>query len=335
MEILNNLFRLCRIKTCRNIPGGRGITTFFLAILLACNPDNQKASQKMKATFVRSQELKGYPSGSTISFHENRLYLMGDDALSLQILDTGLQLKQEIRFFNNEFVRIAKAEKADIESSEWIVTNNKAQLWLFGSGSLSPQRDSAFHFDPETQNIERIDLGNFYQKLRETGIAELNLEAAALINDLLLFGSRGNLTNPQNYLIQTNASDFPAGSAVKKIPIDLPDGAGISGMSYLPDHNILFITASKENTATAYDDGEIGESYLGAIYKFSDKLSASTIYPDEWIVLSTLHPDFIRQKIESICTLKSGSDENIIAILVSDDDKGGTRLFSLTLDFKE
>ena len=289
----------------------------------------------MKATFVRSQILEGYPSGSTISFYEDQLYLMGDDASTLQILDTGLKLKQEIRFFDNKQTRIEKAEKADIESSEWIVVNNRPKLWLFGSGSLSPQRDSAFHFDPETQNIERVDLGNFYQKLRQTGIAELNLEAAALVNDLLLFGSRGNLTHPQNYLIQTTASDFPEGTAIKKIRIDLPNEAGISGMSYLPDRDILFITASKENTATAYDDGEIGESYLGAIYKLSDKLPASTIYPDEWIVLSALHPDLTRQKIESICTLTSHNDQDITAILESDDDKGGTQLFSLTLRLEE
>ena len=285
----------------------------------------------MKARFVRSQELKGYPSGSTISFYKNQLYLMGDDASSLQILDTGFILMHQIRFFNNEQERIAKAEKADIESSEWIVINSKARLWLFGSGSLSPQRDSAFHFDPQSQKIERVDLSNFYQKLRKTGIPELNLEAAALVNDLLLFGSRGNLTNPQNYLIQTTASDFPAGTAIKKNAIDLPEGAGISGMSYLPDHDILLITASKENTTTAYDDGEIGESYLGAIYKFSDKLNASALHPDEWIALSNLHPDFTRQKIESICTLKSGKDHDINAILVSDDDKGLTRLFEIQL----
>ena len=327
---MTKLFRLPQRLKMRNISGYKETMLFFLAILIACNPDNKKASQKMKAKFVRSQVLTGYPSGSTISFYKDRLYLMGDDASSMIILDSGFTVMKTIQFFENDAGRIKKTEKADIESSEWIVTNNKAQLWLFGSGSLSPQRDSAFKFDPETQKIERVDLTSFYQDLRNTGILELNIEAAALVNDVLLFGSRGNLTNPQNYLLPTSATDFLSAGALRKILLNLPDGAGISGMSYLQKFDILLVTSSKESTATAYDDGEIGESNLAIIYNFSGKLSGPEIAPDDWIDLSTLHPYFTRQKIESICTLKAENGE-VTAILVSDDDKGITRLFEIKL----
>lgn len=290
----------------------------------------------MFAQFERSEELKDYPSGSTISFYQDKLYLMGDDASSLLVLDRDFKVKEEIRLFPGDAGRIKKTQKADIESSEWIVNDNKAKLWLFGSGSLSPQRDSAFRFDPETKSIERIDLSPLYTKLRQSEIRDLNIEGTAMVKNTLIFGSRGNLTNKQNHFIQTSLAGLSGNNTLPRvIPLNLPDGMGISGISYLADQDILLVTTSTENTATAFDDGEIGESCLGVIYHFSDKLSESHIGTDDWIVLSDLHPDFKGQKIESICTLEVQSDGRVSAILVSDDDKGTTRLFSLKLQFPQ
>ena len=310
--------------------------TFFLLLfsaLTACNPDKQRTDKNMFTEFIASQTLTEYPSGSTISYFDGHLYLMGDDASKLIILDSAFNQKREIQFFVNDEYRIQKAEKADIESSEWILKDNKAKLWLFGSGSLSPQRDSAFCFDPQTQTVDRVDLGKFYQKLHQAGIPELNIEAAATVKDRLVFGSRGNLTNKQNFLIYISANDFPEDTSPSIVPINLPDDAGISGMSYLADLDILLITASKENTATAYDDGEIGESYLGAIYNFSEKIADAAVKPDEWFTLSELHPEFAVQKVESICTLRSDESE-VTAVLVSDNDQGATKLFTVRLRFE-
>ena len=300
--------------------------------LNACNSDKQSTDKNMYTEFIKSQILTEYPSGSTISFHNGHLYLMGDDASKLVILDSELNLKQEIQFFPGDEYRIRKAEKADIESSEWITKDNKPKLWLFGSGSLSPQRDSAFCFDPQTQTVDRMDLGSFYRKLHHAGIPELNIEAAAIVKDNLVFGSRGNLTNKQNHLIYTSTGNFPEDTTFSIVPINLPDDAGISGMSYQADLDILLITASKENTATAYDDGEIGESYLGAVYNFSDRITDAAIKPDAWLALSELHPEFAVQKIESICTLSSNTSE-IITVLVADNDQGTTKLFTVRLRF--
>ena len=288
----------------------------------------------MLAEFLLSEELSEYPSGSTISYYNEHFYLMGDDASALLVLDRGLKAVREIPLFTGDNKRIAKAEKADIEASEWIIYDGKAKLWLFSSGSLSPQRDSAFCFDPETGTIDRHTLGGFYRQLHKAGIAELNIEAAASVKDLLVFGSRGNASNKQNYLIQTSLSSFPDASAFKLIQVNLPAGVGISGMSYLAADDILLMTTSTENTASAYDDGEIGESSLGFIYGISEKLANRSVTPEDWIELSTLHPEFKGQKIESITTQEVVRGETI-ATLVSDDDKGRTRLFSLRLNMAD
>ena len=306
-----------------------------LVMLMSCNPDNSRKTSNMFAEFERSEELKDYPSGSTISFYQDKLYLMGDDASSLLILGKDFKVQEKIPFFPGDAGRIQKAQKADIESSEWIMNDNEAKHWLFGSGSSSPQRDSAFRFDPETKSVERIDLSTFYNKLRHSEIRDLNIEGTAMVKNSLLFGSRGNLTNKQNYFIQTSLAALSGEGSPRVVALNLPDGMGISGMSYLADLDILLLTTSTENTASAYDDGEIGESCLGVIYHFSDKLSGSSIGTDDWIVLSELDAVFKGQKIESICTSGVQNDGRVSAVLVSDDDKGTTRLFSLKLDFRE
>lgn len=302
-----------------------------MATLMSCNPDNPGKKSDMFATFIRSAELKNYPSGSTISYYQDHLYLMGDDASSLLVLDKDFQVKEEIRVFPGDSGRIKKTEKADIESSEWMMADNKAKLWLFGSGSLSPQRDSAFCFDPETKSTERIDLSAFYENLRQSRIRDLNIEGAAMVKSFLIFGSRGNLTNKQNHFLQTTPAELTGGKPPRIIRLNLPDGLGISGMSYLAERDILLLTTSTENTSTAFDDGKIGESSLGLIDHFSEKLTQPEISTDKWIVLPDLHADFKGQKIESLCIADIESDGGISAILVSDDDRGTTKLFKVNL----
>lgn len=297
-----------------------------------CSLTNQKLTHKMTLKYIGSKKMENYPSGSTMSIYDKRIYVMGDDALSLVVLDDDFEMIDSIEFFKNDENRIEKAKKADIESSEWLVKNGISKLWLFGSGSLSPQRDSAFCFDPNTRKIERIDMGVFYQKIKNLGILELNIEATALIDNQLVFGSRGNLNNKQNYLILSSASAFPEPRNLKTILLDLPEKAGISGLWYLPDDDVLLMTSSEENTGNAYDDGEIGESYFGIIYQASQKMVKIRLLPDEWIKLSTLHSDLSKQKVESVSAIKSGQGYKLI--LISDDDQGGTKLFNLNLQIR-
>lgn len=308
------------------------LTRFLLlfGLFAGCGSKQQPVKNNMLAQFIKSQKLENYPSGSTISYYNDRFYVMGDDASSLLILDTELNVVQEIPLFTSQNGRIAKADKADIEASDWIIINGKPKLWLFSSGSLSPQRDSAFWFEPETGRTERISFEGFHQKLTKAGIAELNIEAATTVNNSLLLGSRGNTSNPQNYLVKTLASDVPGTVDLQIIHLNLPDQAGISGMFYLEEEDILLVTTSTEETDSSYDDGLIGASSLGFVYNISEKLSGDPLTPTGWINLPALHADFEGQKIESVSAHSSEAGE-IIATLVSDDDKGGTRLFRLKL----
>jgi hypothetical protein len=250
---------------------------------------------------------------------------MGDDARTLLVLNERLDIQDAITLFPGSDVRVNKAEKADIESSEWI--DNK--LYLFGSGSMSSVRDSGFVFDPESQKSLRLELGPFYHRIRENGIEDLNLEGATLVKDHLVLANRRNLGNRDNYLI-VNPLERLLQTISKVVKLNLPGYAGVSGLTYLPKHDLLILTASEEETSSTYDDGAIGESYLGLIENFSEKLSLNEIVPDQWFQLSKIHDDYSGQKIESVCTRKSVDGQTEL-LLVADNDNGTTKVFCMAM----
>jgi hypothetical protein len=104
----------------------------------------------------------------------------------------------------------------------------------------------------------------------------------------------------------------------------------VSGLAYVPEKDLLILTASEEETSDSYNDGVIGESYLGLVSEVSDKLAQPEIAPDQWITLTEIHKNFIGQKIESVCALAPEGDK-LILFLVADNDTGTTGIFNLQL----
>ena len=297
---------------------------FLLCTLYCCqtfNPQNTKT----QLTYISSAEVGQYPSGSTISFHKEHFYLMGDEARSLIVLDTSLTITDTIEVFPGTVSRIQKVDKADIESSEWI----GGRLYLFGSGSVTTTRDSGFVFNPDDRQVLRLDLGVFYRKMINTGIPALNLEGAALVKDHLIFANRSNLSNNENYLL-LNPINHLLQDITKAIRFKLPGDAGVSGLTYLPKEDLLIFTASEEDTGSTYDDGAIGGSYVGLIRNISAKLTMDEVAPDNWMPLVEVHTDFVGQKIESVCAYNEDTDKTEL-LLVADNDDGTSKVFRVAL----
>ena len=61
--------------------------------------------------------LANFPSGSSINYYENKLYLLGDDARIIIILDTHYNVVDSLRLFDYPEKRIPKSQKIDLESS--------------------------------------------------------------------------------------------------------------------------------------------------------------------------------------------------------------------------
>ena len=266
-----------------------------------------------------------YPSGSTICFMNDLFYIMGDDASEILILNDKLVEVERVPLFpKNENIRIPKATKADIEASVVIRQNGIDCILFLGSGSVSPHRDYAYLFEPESKNIRRIDFSDFYDQLRNQ-FAHLNIEAATMLGKSLALGIRANRSNPDNYIALAIPGKFTP-EFQRKVLLKLPvEHTGISGMDYDGERDILFITFSSENTSNSYDDGEIGESYLAIIQEAADQIQKSELYISSLTKLSDLGPEFKFQKVEAVSLTRDNSQ----LLMVADNDQGNTNLFRI------
>ncbi|MEI3800825.1 MULTISPECIES: DUF6929 family protein [unclassified Chitinophaga] len=287
-------------------------------------------------TLICTLLLPDFPSASAVEFHDGRLYLIGDDATCIQVLDKDYCVIKSIPISGITDKRIAKAEKADYEASALITLHGKT--YLLASGSLATEKRRQLMLlplpDGDSASIQFIPYPPaFATQLLNSGINELNIEGAAVVNNTLLLSNRGNNTWPQNQLILTKPGFWEqAVPPVSVVPFTLltptPVFAGVSELCYVPEKDLLLCTLSSEATANAYDDGDIGDSYIGWISNISRKLSQTTLTPDGMLNLTTADPAFKGEKIEGICL--ESIRENVLTLhLVSDNDAGASRLFKV------
>lgn len=281
-----------------------------------------------------SVEFPDIPSASGIEYDNGLFYIAGDDACCIYCLDDDFALVSVTPIPGPDQYRIPKKEKKDWESLAIVGVEGSKALLLLGSGSLSPQRDHAAIWDFGQESPSISDLGPFYTQLRSNGLTELNIEAATAFGNGILLGNRGHKHHPYNTLIYSPVVDIwksPASPHCSQLilPEETTGFAGISGLAWWPERDWLFFTASSEDTANVYDDGEIGESRVGLIRNASMALLKDKVWPDEWIALEGISPVFFKKKIESICLRESGNTPELI--LVADNDDGSSHLFRLLM----
>lgn len=299
-----------------------------LAILILSIP-NKGAAQVLE--LLKTTHFSSYPSASTLAYYNERLYVMGDDAVQLLVLDKDHQAVDSLRLFKGSEKRLAKDTKADIESSVIMQKGGQRFLVLFSSFS-SPTRQQLFAIDLHTKKIKRNFKG-FAQQPALSEIKEWNIEGAACVGNKLLFSNRANYTYKTNYLLVLNANlkkGFEKNNP-KVISLQLPatkNVIGVSGLTYLVKEDLLLLTATTEITDNAYTDGEIGDSYLGYITNLSAKLKDSSIRVDGLLNLSPVLKHASLQKIESV-TVEEVVGNKAILHLASDNDNGESTLFKL------
>lgn len=285
----------------------------------------------MKIKLLDFKENTEYPSGSGIEYFDGQVYLAGDDAADVLIMDKKWRELGRIKIFENFDDRIPKDVKSDLEATTVLFVNEVPHLLIVGSGSREPHRNKAILVNLHSNNFADYNVEIFYNRLKESGIHDLNIESAAVVEDLLILGNRGNKKNETNHIIITQP-DFwkqPENAEIRIIPIELEDDfAELSGLSYSPKNDTLLFTASKEERDNSYDDGKIGESYFGVIENAYRKLYRKKVKITEQVMLSDLYEEFKGQKVESVC-IQSDKTGRMKVHLVADNDRGGSFLFKI------
>lgn len=280
---------------------------------------------------LKTTQLDNFPSASSLAFFKNNLYVLGDDAPDVLILNNKHEKIQDMELFAAEGKRIQKEEKADLESSA--LFSNKNENYLIGISSFSAEnRNKVLVFDlsnpPFTLKILTVN-----NPFRNLGIEETNIEGAAFVNQKLLLSNRANNTHKTNYLIVVGfdrEKGIDLGEAAK-INLVLPqtkEVTGISGLDYIKEKDLLLFVASTENTADATSDGTIGDSYLGFISNISKKLHNQELKADSMISFSTATTNKKFYKLESIA-VESVHGNELTLHLAADNDDGKSTLFKV------
>ncbi|HUS02838.1 MAG TPA: hypothetical protein VMY77_13970 [Chitinophagaceae bacterium] len=300
---------------------------FFLLLIAGCTSDYK---------FNNSKILNDYPSGSGITYLNDRIYLIGDDASYILITDTAFKSIDSIGFIGSLQKRIPKELKPDLEGLTVVSINKLPQILLVGSGSLMPYRNSGWLINPINKQKTELDLNTFYNRLRKEGMDALNIEGVATIPRGIVLASRGNKSFRENYLIFT-ANEFwdnQDSVEIRKCKVgtntDTASFQGVSGLEYSKASDQLLLTVSTENTNSATEDGIIGKSYLWIINNISAKRNMIALNPGRIIELEALDGRFKGHKIESVCIV-SENKKKMEIVLVADDDKGTSILFNITL----
>jgi len=302
---------------------------FFIAallIILSCDNKNKKITVEVKI-------LPNYPSASGIEYFHNKIYIIGDDANNLLVLDSNLNLIDSIQLYSFPEKRIPKAIKPDLES---MTMAPDGRLLVLGSGSLAPYRHCGWLIDPATKQKDSIRFSYLYPVIPAfTGIKEVNIEGAAYMSEFLLLANRGNKSYPENHLLFiSQAYPDPKIHSIQTCKIGGTDSNvfnGVSGLSYSAASDMLICTVSTEDTRNSLDDGAIGKSYLWIVKELSSKRNRKTITPDKIIDLDAIDSMFNGQKIESVCITKE-TDKELLLLLAADNDNGSSTLFRLAVN---
>lgn len=297
-------------------------------IFISCNQKDETLPS------VQIKKLN-YPSASAVEYYDGKLFVMGDDATKMIVLDTNLSIIDSIVLFPFAEQRIPKATKHDIESI--MLLNDSAKLLLLSSGSLTPYRDTAWMLDPATKKLTSLSLTRYFEFLKTQGLGEMNIEGATSLKDgSYVYSNRGHLGWPKNHLIFAARSGFlpeHAGNAIMPVNNN-PDTTvfnGISGLTYSALNDALIMTVSTEATRSVYEDGAIGKSFIWVIKNAKGIIDIREIKPDLVIDLDSLDKAFNGQKIESATVIKEAK-ERVWLVLVADNDNGTSTVFKLSIE---
>lgn len=293
---------------------------------------------------------KNLPSGSGMTWHAGRYFVVGDDSPYLFTLNrkfaiTDRSLLQDYPVQKNG--RIAKHLKPDYEAMATVAWNGAVWNLILGSGGKKGTRETGLLVATDGKSASQVrDMAVLYRDFAALagfkGGQMVNIEALAVAHGDAYFFNRGNAD--RNLLFKVALDDLMAymtGKADKISDIRLHEArlpqlngieAGFSGADYWPEIGSLVFSASVEGSDNAYADGAVLGSYLGLIPLSMLKDGAPLDLTRSAQRLSKAGAP-LKTKVESIALTHTGR-RRATGALVSDNDDGSSEFFDVVLTIK-
>lgn len=296
-------------------------------------------NDSMQINIKEKMLLSQIPSASGVEYLNEKFWIIGDDSPWLFELDKKLNLQNRYAIFSqNKLLNniLPKKDKPDFEAITSIVWDGDSALFIFGSGSKSPERDKGVLVKiKKNLKSNKYDLSKFYKLLRQKvklSEDEFNIEAAVIYAENLILFNRG-----KNKIILLRVSDFKdyitginEKIKIKSFSIDLPEingvRAGFSGATADLKNKRIVFTASVENTSNWIDDGERMGSFIGLI----DITKLHQHYVPKTEIIKE-NNEVLPIKVESISITHSVKNK-FNCIVVTDNDGGVSEIFKLEVN---
>ena len=282
--------------------------------------------------------LEYVPSASGIVKFKEHFYAIGDDSPYLFQIDKNFDLVSKTLIYSSEKLNgetIPKIDKPDFEAMEMV---SASKIFIFGSGSKSPERDVCILVElGQEVTYNEYDISQFYEHLRSLKMMqgyELDIEGLAFDGDLLYLFNRGhNIIFSFSYKkfmkYCQNGTPFPI-PEINHYTLPKINGleAGFSGATSSANNNYLIFTAAVEDAPNAYDDGDILGSFIGVIALDNGKLF------DNFLIQQIPNPGF-PLKVESVIVDNVISDTQTDLVLVTDNDGKPSEVIRLRMTLNE
>mgnify|MGYP001186460646 CR=1 FL=1 len=305
---------------------------WMIAFISACGERERSLSLNLK----QIQTLDSIPSGSAIVQEQERLILITDDAPFLYIGKDSFSFSSlQLKGYEPVPYRIPKDRKPDFEAASSVVFSDGRYIAAFGSGSVSPSRDSLLLI--EVADLSRqttISLTPLYRHLINTlSIAprDWNIEGVAVIDDQLLLLNRGDnriiffpVVELERYLSQ-GTLPVPQ-SYVLSLPRFQGKLARLSGACALGTEGDVLFCASIEDTPDWHSDGAVLGSFIGVFHHPTQSLKGVVLLKDS-------NGNALREKVESVEVVHEQKGVYTIVAAVDNDD-GNTRLLRLEMTWR-
>jgi hypothetical protein len=333
---------------------------FFVNTLFSCQqaqkqktaPDSKTTPGNMQVKILNKILFADIPSASGLEIIEDKIYVVGDDSPYLYVLDLKtLKLTDTIPLFDSKDFgsgRIPKALKPDLECLTTIELAGEKYLLALGSGS-APTRDKAYTLKVPVNpgaaaEVREYSLEPLYRILRQNKEMLngdlLNLEAAAATAQGDLFLWQRAAATGANVVLQFKTAEFMqslSGTDTQlptfvATPFNLPDIAGLSARfsGAYAYQNLLFFTASVENTNDAIQDGEVLGSFVGYM-PVPARESSNTNLPIFTTLIRETDGSTYKGKVESIAIVSSEGQGTYRGLAFTDNDDGASELLELQI----
>jgi len=293
----------------------------------------------MRIVITAYKELPEFSSGSGIEFYDDKLYLVGDDARDVLVMNRKWKPNDLITLFDTVEERLAKTVKTDLEAITLLWINKKPHLLILGSGS-AVLRNRLILLNLHNKETLMVDISPFYERLSGAGITNINIEGAAVVHDYLILSNRASNENPVNTLIITSLDFYrkqnEASFQLVKLEAEGLEGQmSVSGITYSDKHEMLLLTTTIKNISADTDEITTGKSGLALIENFYRKIGREKgrMKINNLLDLSADDERFKGYEVESVC-IQSEKDHSMKLHLAAGNNTGISHLFKAQLKLR-